>query len=58
MDKIEEVSIKLDQLLKENEVKLGYEITFPIYKIIPDEVKLALIILAKHGMTINIVLKK
>lgn len=52
--KVPPVDIAIQRVLEEYKSKLGYEISFPIYKIIPDEVKLALLILKRHGMTINI----
>ena len=36
--------------------EIGYTLDFPIYKILPDEVKLALKILGKHGMVVKIIL--
>ena len=48
---------QLDRVLKSYNYKLGYEMEFPIYKILPDEVKLALLILQKHGMKVSITIK-
>jgi len=43
---------EIQVILKKYNLKMGYEITFPIYNILPDEVQLALKVLAKHGMKI------
>lgn len=53
MDK--KVEQEIADVLKKHKAKLGYMITFPIYKILPDEVKLALSVLAKHKMNIEII---
>lgn len=58
MDKKQElVEKEIQEILKKHNFKIGYEISFPIYKILPDEIKLALSILIKHGMKIVIVFK-
>lgn len=49
---------KLTALLKENGVKLGYSIEFPMYRQLPDEVVLAIKILERHGMRVHIVIEK
>lgn len=54
--KIEEVEKKIKDLVDKNGYEIGYEIDFPIYKILPDEVRLALKILGKHGMKLVLVL--
>ncbi len=54
--KIEEVEKQIKDLVDKNGYEIGYTLDFPIYKILPDEVKLALNILGKHGMTLKIVL--
>lgn len=48
---------EIEAVLKKYKVKTGFFINFPQYKILPDEVKLALIILDKHGMEIQLTLK-
>ena len=53
---IEEVEKQIKDLVEKNGFEIGYNLDFPIYKILPDEVKLALNILGKHGMTLKMVL--
>jgi len=52
--KIEDQVIKL---LKDNNMTLGYEFDFPMYKILPDEVRLAMSVLNNHGMKVLVTLK-
>ena len=54
--KIEEVEKQIHELVDKNGFKIGYKIDFPIYKILPDEVQLALNVLGKHGMKLSIIL--
>lgn len=49
---------EIQTILKKHNAKLGYEITFPIYRELPDEVKLALKVLGRHGMKISITIKQ
>lgn len=44
-------------ILKKYSLEMGYEITFPIYNILPKEVELALSVLIKHGMKASLKLK-
>ena len=53
---IEEIEKQVKDLTDKNNFEIGYKIDFPIYRILPDEVKLALNILNKYGMVIKIVL--
>jgi len=53
----EEALKQIDEYLKKHKFKLGYAIDFPIYKILPEEVQLALKVLTKHGMQVLITLK-
>lgn len=46
-----------DQLRKEN-MRMGFQLTFPVYNILPDEVQLALKVLAVHKMKINFTLEQ
>lgn len=39
---------ELTELMAEYNVKLGAQITFPRYKVIPDDLKLALMVIAHH----------
>ena len=57
MSNIDQVKKEIQQILDESGLQYGYDISFPIYNIIPDEVKLAYSILLKHGMTVSVVLK-
>ncbi len=58
LKKEKEINRKIQSILKENGYKMDYQISFPQYNIYPDEVKLALSIIIKHGMRIQIVLKE
>ena len=48
---------EITDILDKKNLEIGYEISFPTYKILPDEVKLALSVLGKHGMKISFILK-
>lgn len=43
---------QIQKILKENKLKFDYQFTFPVYRILPDEVQLALKVLQKHGLTV------
>lgn len=45
-------------LLKKHGVKLDFEMNFPKYRILPDEVQLALSVLGNHGVKIELSLAK
>lgn len=49
-DKVKEVQKELQPLLKKHELQMGAIPHFPIYKILPVEVELALKVLEKHGV--------
>ena len=49
---------EITQALKRKNLKIGYELSFPRYNIMPDEVRLALNILKRHGMKITIALQE
>ena len=49
--KVEE---QIKDVLTDNHVKMIYKISFPIYRQLPDEVSLALLVLNRHGMTITV----
>jgi len=51
---IEEIS----QALKKHNLRINYELSFPRYAIMPDEVRLALSVLKNHGMKITIALEE
>ncbi len=50
--KTTDVDNQIQKILKENNYDLGYSFEFPMYKILPDEVKLALSVLEHHGMKV------
>lgn len=47
---------EIQAILDKHDLEIGYEITFPLYKQLPDEVQLALNVLAKHKMKISFTL--
>lgn len=47
---------EITDLLEKHGLKHSYEFTFPRYRILPDEVDLALKVLQNHGMRVVIVL--
>lgn len=49
---------EINKILHKNKLRISYSIAFPMYKILPDEVKLALNVLGKHGMKVIFTLKK
>lgn len=53
---IDQLDKELQKFLDDNGAEIGYELVFPIYRIIPDEVKLALSVIAKHSMKVLITL--
>lgn len=55
---MDEAEKQIKEILEKNKLTYGYEISFPMYRILPDEVKLALSVLKKNGMKISVVLKK
>lgn len=54
----DEVAKQIQELLKKEKMRMGLQVTFPIYNILPDEVRLALNIIAKHGAKIGFVLEE
>jgi hypothetical protein len=54
MDTKESAQKEVKEILKKYNLNLSYKLEFPVYNILPDEVKLALSILSKHGMRITI----
>lgn len=54
----DEVKKEIDALCKNNNMEIKYKFDFPIYRIIPDEVKLAVSVLEKHGLTVGLDLKE
>ena len=49
---------EIQAILKKHGLKINQTISFPRYKILPDEVQLALKILSNHGMKIQFILEK
>lgn len=49
---------QIQEILKKHNLKLGYDLSFPMYKQLPIDVQLALKILARHGMKIVFTLKE
>lgn len=58
MNKIDAAEKEINEVLKKHGLKYGYEFTFPIYKILPDAVRLALSVLQSHGLKVIVVLKE
>lgn len=58
MKSLDGVSADMEKLLKDNNAKTSYEMVFPQYNVLPDEVKLAISVLSKHGMVIRFVIKQ
>ena len=53
-----EAKKQIDNICKQNNLHIKYKLEFPVYRILPDEVKLALNILEKHGMVIKFELEE
>lgn len=51
--KPEKLRKQIDKLLKENDCQIEYKIHFPMYKQLPEEVRLALIVLNNHKVQIT-----
>ena len=49
---------QITKILKDNKLKIDYEIQFPNFDVLPQEIELALTILKKKGMRIVFVLKE
>lgn len=49
---------EIQAVLDKHNLELGYQINFPQYKIIPDEVKLAMLVMKNNGMVIQFVLEE
>jgi hypothetical protein len=48
---------ELDKILQKYDLGVGFKFDFPKYQTLPDEVKLAVSILIKHGLRIQFLLK-
>ena len=55
---MKQVEKEIQQILKDYNCRLHYRITFPQYRVLPEEVQLALSVLARHGMKITIEIKE
>lgn len=51
-----EILAQIKKILVEHGFKLGYKTSFPMYRRLPPEVQLSLLVLEKHGMKIQITL--
>lgn len=49
---------EIQAVLDKHNLELGYQVTFPQYKVLPDEVKLAMLVLKKNGMVIQFTLEE
>ena len=56
--KIKEVNKAIQSLLKKNSLVMDYNIDFPVYKQMPEEVQLALLVLTNHKMKIQFILRE
>lgn len=57
---VEECKNKIFELVRSYEAQIGYELTFPLYKELPElpeEVKLALAVLNRHKVKITLVIE-
>lgn len=52
------VEKEIQDVLKKHKHTLGYEFDFPQYRVLPDEVKLALRVLESHGLRVLIRLRE
>ena len=55
-NKTEVAKKEIEKVLDTYGLKIGYELTFPVYRILPDEVVLALKVIEKHQMKITQIL--
>ena len=57
MSNLKKAEDKLNVWLNKTGLKIGYDIDFPKYKILPTEVQLALLVLKEHRMNIIVSLQ-
>lgn len=50
----DQITREINEILDKYQIEYKFKLEFPIYNQIPEEVKLAMIILEKHGMTLSI----
>jgi hypothetical protein len=58
MNKIDIAEAEINEVLKRHNLKYGYKFSFPVYKILPSAVQLALDVLETHGLKVSIILKE
>ena len=56
-DKINKAHDEIKKVLKEHDLRIDQVISFPVYRKLPDEVQLALKVITKHGMKIQLILE-
>lgn len=56
--KKDEIKNQIDKLCKDNNYEIAYKFDFPIYRILPEEVRLATSVLEKHGLVVRLELKE
>jgi len=57
-NKIKQAEKEIQEVIKKHELKMTPKFNFQMYRILPDEVQLALRILEKHGMKIIFTLEE
>ena len=56
--KDQELAFKeIEEILKKYNLMIKYKLDFPVYKILPNEIKLALSILERHNMRVTFELR-
>lgn len=58
MDSIETANKEIQKVLDTYGLQYNFKLDFPVYRIIPDEVQLALRVIEKHKMRIKVFLDK
>lgn len=58
MDSIETANKEIQKVLDTYGLRYNFKLDFPVYRIIPDEVQLALRVIEKHKMRIKVFLDK
>ena len=57
-DELTQIEREIKAILKNTKTEIRYKLDFPRYKILPDEVRLALSVLESHGMKIIVTFEK
>lgn len=55
---VDEVEKQIKKLVDENNMRISYCIDFPIYRILPNSVKLALDVIQEHKVSIKMTLEE